>query len=237
MTRFLRRTPPRADDVDKRRLLAANELFKDLSEDVLAEVEQMTNLSTARAGQILIQRHGSGEVLFFLKKGHVQIYRLTADGKKLIVHDVKPGEFFGEMAALGQGMVDSIAEATQDSLICAMSRVDVYRLLQRRPEIAQRVIEHLAGRLHEAEARLETLAYQRLEARLASVLLRECAEDEDAVLGLSQQDLAEMVGASRESVTRSLKQLADSGALSVERRKIVLRDPTALQRVIRPDGD
>ena len=165
---------PELAAAEKRALLAANELFRDLGDDTLAEVDAMTNLTTCPAGRVLYEPQGGDEVLFLLKKGHVQLYRLNTEGKKLTVGDVKPGSFFGEMSVLGQRMSGSFAEATQDSLVCAMSRADVSRMLRHHPDIADRVIEHLAARLRDAEVRLETLAYQRLEARLASVLLREC---------------------------------------------------------------
>jgi CRP-like cAMP-binding protein len=210
-------------------LLAANELFSGLDDDVMAEVEAMTNLTTCPAGQLIYEPDSTGEVLFFLKKGNVQIYRLSADGKKLIVGDVKPGSFFGEMSLLGQAMSGNFAEANRDSLLCAMSRSDVHTLLLAHPDIAERVIEHLATRLRDAEARLETLAYQRLEARLASALLRECDPADDTVHGFTQQDLAEMVGASRESVTRLLTQMAKARILEVKRRQIRLLDPDALR--------
>ncbi len=233
MSRLFTRAPRRAElsAAEKRTLLAANELFQNLDDDVLAEVEAMTNVSTCSAGQTIFEPGRGGEVLFFLKKGHVQIYRLTPDGKKLIVSDVKAGTFFGEMSLLGQAMSGGFAEATQDSLICAMSRTDVLQLLQSHPAIAERVITHLAARLQQAEARLETQAYQRLEARLASVLLREYDPSDGTVTGLTQQDLAEMVGASRESVTRLLNQMAKSDLVQLSRRQIRLLKPDDLKKL------
>lgn len=231
MTRLFSRSAQRAQfgEAQKRTLLAANELFTDLDDDVMAEVVAMTNLTTCPAGQIIYEPEQTGEVLFFLKQGHVQIYRISADGKKLIVSDVKPGSFFGEMSLLGQAMAGNFAEANRDSLICAMSRSDVHDLLSAHPPIAERVIEHLAGRLQNAEARLETLAYQRLEARLASALLRECDPENNTVRGFTQQDLADMVGASRESVTRLLNQMAKANIVELKRRMIRLLDPQALR--------
>ncbi len=231
MTRLFPRSAQRAElgVIEKRTLLAANELFTGLDDDVMAEVEAMTSLTTCRAGQLIYEPEQTGEVLFFLKQGHVQIYRISADGKKLIVSDVKPGSFFGEMSLLGQAMAGNFAEANRDSLICAMSRGDVHNLLSAHPPIAERVIEHLASRLQSAEARLETLAYQRLEARLASALLRECDPENNTVRGFTQQDLADMVGASRESVTRLLNQMAKANIVELKRRMIRLLDPQALR--------
>lgn len=216
----------------KRALLAANELFRDLDEEVMAEVDAMTSVTSCPAGHRIFEPGQTAEVLFFLKAGRVQLFRLTPDGKRLIINDVKPGGFFGEMSLLGQSIGGGFAEATKDSLICAMSRADVIQLLRHQPDVAQRVVERLAAQLQEAQSRLETMAYQRLDARLAWVLLQECEEPELEVRGLTQQDLAEMVGASRESVTRLLTQLARAGLVEVSRRKIRIRDLAGLRAIL-----
>ena len=141
------------------------------------------------------------------------------------------------MALLGQGMSGNFAEATEDSLICAMSRTDILDLFRRYPDVSLRVVDRLAQRLQEAESRLEVLAYQRLEARLASALLHECDPEDHTVHGLSQQDLAEIVGASRESVTRLLNQMAKNDVVRISRRTIVLLDVDALRALMStPDG-
>jgi CRP/FNR family cyclic AMP-dependent transcriptional regulator len=214
----------------KRALLTANELFRDLDDDLMAQVEAMTSVTTCPAWQRIFEPGQTGEVLFFLKSGKVQLFRLPVDGKRLILDDVKPGEFFGEMSLLGQSIAGGLAEATKDSLIYPMSRADVVQMLREQPEIAQLVVEHLAGQLQEAQTRLATMAYQRLDARLASVLLHECEEPDLEVTGLTQQDLAEMVGASRESVTRLLTNMAKSGLVEVSRHKIRILNPAALLR-------
>ena len=229
MPRLLSRRQPLAEleRTAKRTLLAANELFRDLGDDVMAEVEAMTNVTTCPAGQRIFEPGETGEVLFFLKAGRVQLYRLTPEGKRLIIDDVKPGAFFGEMALLGQALAGSFAEATKDSLICAMSRSDVLQLLHDQPDVALRLIGRQAQQLQEARSRLETMAYQRLEARL-----EKCQPGDETVSGLTQQELGEMLGASRESVTRLLTQLAKAGMVEVKRREIRLTDVPALQTLL-----
>ncbi len=239
MSRFLPRVGRDRPSIDaaKTRLLAANELFKDLDADAMAQVAEMTEVTTSPAGQTVFGPENTGEVLFFLKQGRIQIYKLNSDGKKLVLHDLKPGSFFGEMFTLGQGMADNYAESTEDSVICAMSRSDVYALLEARPNVALRVIDHLAERVRRSEAQLETLAHERLDARLALVLLRECDPTDHVVSGLSQQDLAERVGATRESVTRLLNQMARDDIVKIGRRKITLLDPERVRRLVEQSND
>ncbi len=237
MTRLISRLArdPEAAAAAKTRLLAANELFHDLDAETMSDVSEMTNVTTCRAGQLLFGPENRGEVLFFLKQGQVQIYKLNVEGKKLVLYDLKAGSFFGEMFLLGQGMADNYAEATEDSLICAMSRSDVYALLESRPAIARRVIDHLAERVNLAEAQLETLAHEGLDTRLAIALLR-ASDADDVVRGLSQQDLAERVGATRESVTRMLNLMAASGLVALARRKITILDREGVARRARPES-
>lgn len=224
--------PAERGAIEKRALLAATELFAGLDDGVMAEVEALTNLTTCRAGQLIYQPEQTGEVLFILKRGSVQIYRISAEGKKLIVGDVKPGSCFGEMSLLGQRMSDNFAEANRDSLIYAISRRDVHTLLRAHPVIAERVIKYLATRLRATEARLETMAYQRLEARLALTLLRECEPIDGSVHGFTQQDLADIVGATRESVTRSLNQMAKANIVELSRRRVRLLNVKALEEMV-----
>jgi CRP/FNR family transcriptional regulator len=221
-----------AIDTAKRRLLAANDLLGALDDETMARVSQMADLTTCPAGQILFGPENSGETLFFLKKGRVQLYKLNLNGKKLVLHDLKAGSFFGEMYLLGQGMADNYAETTEESLICALSRVDVEALLESRPEAALRVIDHLARRVDDAEVRLAALAHERLDARLAVVLLRERDSDDGVVRGLSQQDLADRVGATRESVSRLLGRMSRRGLIRIGRRRIGVLDPDGIRRLI-----
>ena len=197
----------------------------------MVRVAEMTEVTTNPAGQTVFGPENTGEVLFFLKQGRVQIYKLNVDGKKLVMHDIKPESFFGEIFTLGQGTADNYAESTEDSVICAIKRTDVYALLEAQPEIALLVIDHLAERVRRSEAQLETLAHERLDSRLALVLLRECDPSDHVVRDPSQRDLAKRVGATCESVTRLLNQMARDGIVKIGPRKITLLDP---ERVCRP---
>jgi CRP-like cAMP-binding protein len=102
----------------------------------------------------------SGEVLFLLKKGRVQLYRLSPGGKKLVVATLGPGAIFGEMSLVGQGMHNTFAEAVDDCMLCVMSRADVERLMREKPEVAFRFAEALGDRLSQVEERLEEIAFK-----------------------------------------------------------------------------
>jgi CRP/FNR family cyclic AMP-dependent transcriptional regulator len=115
------------------------DIFQDLSEDEIAEIDRTTTLTTARRGRIFYMPEDTSEVLFLLRQGRVQLYRISAEGKKLVIGTIGPGAVFGEMTLIGQGMHNSFAEALEDCVLCVMSREQVERLLAAKPRVALRI--------------------------------------------------------------------------------------------------
>ena len=210
--------------------LMAIDLFRDLSPQEYAQLEFITHLSTTNAGTIFYTPGETGEVLFLLKRGRVQLYRMTPEGKKIVLAVLEPGAMFGEMAVVGTGMHNTFAEALDDVLLCVMSRHDVSRMIQTKPVVAMRLVEAMGRRLREAEVRLEEVAFKSIPARLASLLLRLADQQKSAtVAGYTHQDLAEMLGTYRETATQTLNQFQAQGLIKIGRKRITLLDPGGLQ--------
>ncbi|HKY27338.1 MAG TPA: Crp/Fnr family transcriptional regulator [Pyrinomonadaceae bacterium] len=212
---------------NKIRYLSMMKLFHDLSAAEMAEIDRATKMVACSAGRVFYSPDDTGEVLFLLKTGAVQIYRMSAEGRKLVIANVPPYSFFGEMSCIGQGMYDTFAEATEDSLICTMSRSDVESLLLSRPKIALRILEAVGKRVVETERQLEEIAFKGLIPRLASLLLREA--ENDAVTGLSHQDIAERMGVYRETVTSALNELKTAGLIEIGRKRITITNREKLE--------
>ncbi|MCA1577120.1 MAG: cyclic nucleotide-binding domain-containing protein [Acidobacteria bacterium] len=140
---------------DKIGYLSAMELFHDFTPDEMQEIDRATRMQTCATGRVFYMPREMGEVLFILKKGAVQIYRLSPEGRKLVIAKLPSDSFFGEMSCIGQGMYDTYAEATEESLICTMSRGDVERLLLSKPKVALRILEAVGRRVVDAERQLE----------------------------------------------------------------------------------
>ncbi|MCA1604749.1 MAG: Crp/Fnr family transcriptional regulator, partial [Acidobacteria bacterium] len=208
--------------------LSAMELFRDFTPEQMQELDRATRMQTCKTGRVFYTPGETGEVLFILKKGAVQIYRMSPEGRKLVIARLPPYSFFGEMSCIGQGMYDTFAEATEDSLICTMSRTDVERLLLAKPQVSLRILEAVGRRMVEAERQLEEIAFKGLIPRLASLLLRE-AEGEE-VKGLSHQDIAEQLGVYRETVTSALNELKAAGIIDIGRKRITITDRQRLER-------
>ncbi len=222
---------PRDPGALKRRYLQQVEVFQDLSEAQIYEVERSTRMSTVGAGRILFQPDEKPETLYLLKAGHVQIYRISPDGKRFVISNIESGMFFGEMALLGQSLHDSFAEAVSESTLCVISRRDLEYLIGRFPTVGVRMMQVLADRLNEAETQLEDLALKSLTARLATLILRLTSEADARVTGLTHNDLAERVGTSRETATQALNELKNSGLIAIGRKRIDVLNRPALEDV------
>jgi CRP-like cAMP-binding protein len=187
---------------------------------------------TARRGQLVYMPGETNEALFLLKAGRVRIYRLSADGKKLVLTELAPETFFGDMPLAGQQMYGAFAEAVEDCTLCVLGQADLERLIQTRPKVAIRLLEVIGRRLVEAEAIIEEFAFKGVQARLASLLLRLRAEEGDELLGRTHQDLAEMIGTYRETVTQTLDELRRRGYVELGRKRIRITNSAGLEAII-----
>jgi CRP/FNR family cyclic AMP-dependent transcriptional regulator len=208
------------------------DIFQDLTAEEIEEIDRATTVSTARRGRILYMPEDTSEVLFLLKEGRVQLYRISPDGKKLVIGTIAPGAIFGEMALIGQGMHNTFAEATENCVLLVMSREDVERLLVTKPRVALRIFEELGSRLKETESRLEEIAFKGIPARLASLLLQLADEHgDDTITGMTHQDLGEQIGTYRETTTQTLNTFKADGLIEIGRKRITILDRAGLERV------
>lgn len=206
------------------------QVFRDLSPNELMEMDRQLTMSSCASGKIFYMPEDSGEVLFLLKKGQVQIYRLAPNGKKLVVATLGPGAIFGEMSLVGQGMHNTFAEAVDDCLLCVMSRADVERLIREKPDVAFRFLETMGNRVSALEAHLEDIAFKSVPARLAGLLLRLAEEQgSDSLRGYTHQDISEMLGTYRETVTQTLNEFKAQGLVAIGRKRIILVNKQRLE--------
>src|SRR5262245_35685597 len=166
----------------------------------MQELNRIITMSAVPRGRVFYRPEEPGEVLFILKEGRVQLYRISPEGKKLIIATLGPHTLFGEMALVGAKMHNTFAEALDDCLIYVMSRTDLERLILSRPQVALRILELTGKRLVDAEERLRNMAFKGIPARLASLLLGLAEEQgSNEISGMTHQDLAESVGTYRET--------------------------------------
>lgn len=220
------------DPQRKMRHLAEVTVFRNLPKRELEELGRVTTMTTVARGRVFYRPNEPSEVLFILKEGRVQLYRLHSSGKKLVIATLGPHTVFGEMTMVGALMNDTFAEAIEDCLICVLSHSDLERLILANPQVALSILETTGRRLRDAITRLEDMAFRSVSARMAHLLLElstETGHAADVVDGYSHLDLAECIGTYRETATHVLNEFKVAGLVDIGRRRIVILDREGLE--------
>lgn len=219
--------------------LSEVDLFADLSPAEMDAMDEMAPAAMVRRGQLLYSPAESVKSLFVLKTGRVRIFRIAEDGRALTLAILEPGAVFGEMDLIGQRMYDGYAEAIDDALVCQLGTTDVERLLLADSRIAVRVARILGERVAELEDRLTDLALRPLASRVAVTLVNLTRRPSTGVgpfgrypqVRLTHEQLASVIGATREATSRVLSDFADNGLIRQGRGRILIANATELRRI------
>lgn len=217
---------------EKLEYLKSVDIFQDLTEAEIHELDQLTKMCMYSSGHLFYMPEDPGEILFILKKGRVQLYRVSPDGRKLVLATLMPGTIFGHMAMIGQRMHNTFAEAVDECRICIMSRADLEELVMYKPQVALRLLDAVGQRLVEVEQRFEDIAFRRMPARLSRLLLQLSEEHDSHILkGYTHQMLADTLGTYRETTTQTLNDFKGQGVIALGRKTIEILDPGALEGI------
>lgn len=211
--------------------LRALEVFRELPR---VDLEQFANTLAMRecpTGTIFFRPEDSSERLFILKTGQVDLYRLNRDGRRMVLARLRPMAIFGEMGVLGQTMHGCFAESIELSLVCVATRDEVIALLRQHPDTAFRLMEAVGVRLKAVEERLASIALRPVQARLASILLSQTTPDTNEVSGFTHADLADMIGAMRQTVTQTLATMQRDGLVEVGHKTVRVLDIEGIRRL------
>jgi CRP-like cAMP-binding protein len=190
-----------------------------------------------RRGDIIFQKDDPGHSLFIVARGSVRIHVPSTQGADLTLAVLGAGQFFGDLSLLDGRPRSASASALADTSVVAIERSDFVALVRSRPEAAMSVLATVARRLRETDEMASDLAFLDVGGRLAKKLLDLAATHgvrrADGVLldmTLTQEELANMIGVTRESVNRNLSVFRRTGLVAKEGRRFVLRDPAGLRR-------
>jgi CRP/FNR family cyclic AMP-dependent transcriptional regulator len=213
------------------------DLFQRLTPERLGRLESRCHLRTFPRKGLIYLPADHGDAVLLLASGRATISVLTQEGKEAILAFIEPGELFGELAILEGGNREEYAEATEPSTVILIPADEMRRLMEENPHVSVGITRLIGLRRRRVERRLKYLLFRSTRERLAHLLL-ELAEqygfpsDEGVKLRikLSHQDLANIIGSTRETVTIVLGELQTEGSLRLGRRRIVLTDPGRLAR-------
>ncbi|MFC1863986.1 Crp/Fnr family transcriptional regulator, partial [Thermodesulfobacteriota bacterium] len=206
--------------------------FKGLESKELTSFLGSVRERTYPAGKIVFMPGDtSNEELYILKKGLVNLYRLTASGKRLLNARILPGEIFGVRAILGGTMQGNFAEAAEDSSIYIITKEQMLRYLKSRPNLMLNLLETACSSLYVLEERFFEVIYSTITVRLAHFLLNN-ADPDTGVLNMTHEDIGDIIGAVRQTVTETLSLMRKRGILMTSRKQIQIIDRSGLEGFI-----
>ncbi len=187
--------------------------------------------TTLRAGEVLFSQGDPGDSFYVIERGEIEISVYANDGRKLALDILRDGEVFGEIALFG-GDRTATAAALDDCVLRQIRRTDVLETLRRNPDLALDYIEALCDRLRSVSRKLEERAFLPVPVRLANQLLYLDAKlGEAGRVSVSQADLADFVGATREGIARILAVWRSRNWVALSRGSIQILERVALQRI------
>ncbi len=222
-------------------------LFARLSDEELGDLASRIRLRPFRRSEVIFRKDDPGTHLYLVLEGAVKIALPGEFGQEALVALMRPGDFFGELALFDRSPRSASAVALEDTRAALLASDDFLAFLERHPSAVRVVLETLARTIRRLSDRVEHLTFLDVPSRVAKYLLDLAqtsapvpvgpgapARDAPLELGLTQDELAAFVGASRVSVNRVLGDLERREIVSIRRRHILIRDPDRLAKEIRP---
>lgn len=221
--------------VERQVFLRQVPLFAGLEEEHIAALSAMLVERRHRKGSVIFFEGDPGDALFIVESGMVKIYRVAEDGREKTLAILRGGDIFGEMALLDEEPRSAIAESLEMTTLYALHRKEFLTFLTANPAMAIHIIKVLCQRLRRTNAHVMDVVFRDVKSRLVRTLFdlaerhgRSCPAGLRIELKLTHQELANLVGTARETVTRMLAEFQDAGCLTVEGRFLVIRDRETL---------
>ncbi len=214
-------------------------LFEGLSESEMKELEKITSMNETTKNEPIYFAQEPSNSIFFLKKGRVKLTRISDDGKEMIIGLVNPGEVFGEMSILDVDERSDYATTMDDCLVCAISKDDFKRFLEKNPSLNVKISKLIGFKLKKYSERIEELVFKDAEQRVISFILN-LAKEHGKKIGdeyfikpfLTHQDVAKLTACSRQTVNTILTDLREKKIINFDRRKLIIHDEKKLESLL-----
>jgi CRP-like cAMP-binding protein len=210
-----------AQNSDRVASLRAIPIFSGISREALDSVASLLIERRFPKAKTIVEEGELGDYMYIIIEGRVKVTKLSGDGREKILEFLDVGDFFGEMSLFDEMPRSASVETLCDVRILALGRSDFLGLLSRSPDLALSVIQELTRRLRQVDDQASSLSFQRVKDRTMGLLVRLAKEESDSegrlkTPALTHQQIADMIGTSRETVTRAVKGLKEAGWLDQE---------------------
>lgn len=206
-------------------------LFADLSAADLARFGEVTREREYPKNSVILFEDDPGDALYIVSTGQVKVVLIGEDGREVILSVLGDGDFFGEMSLIDDEPRSAHVIAMRDSHLLVLRRDDFQSQLEQHPKVALELLRVLVQRLRRADEKIGGLVLLDVNGRVAQLLL-DLAEESGGpkiTRKLTHQTIAQMIGSSRETVSRAMRELVDRGLIDVSRREITIKDHDALR--------
>ncbi len=219
-------------------LLRGFDIFQHITEEEYEELALVHNYVEAANGEYIYFPHQNRNKLYFAKDGFIKLGYIDEDGNEVIKEIIQKGEVFGQLTLEKNNEQDEFAQAYKsDVSLCAFTMEDFIRILQRKPEMAIAFSFHLGNKLRKVENRLLNILNKDVKSRLAQLLMQ-LAKDKNAMVNntavidkfLTHDDIAKLIGSSRQTVTTTLNQFEKENIISITKREILINDVAGLKK-------
>lgn len=210
-------------------------LFKDVDAAELDELEKQSQVTMVQRRDYIFTPDSPSNLVYMINKGRVRISRLSDTGKHYTLVILEPGDIFGENAIFGDEPRKNFAEALDDAYVCAIDKHVFEKMANRNPLVTMRLAHIVEQRYEQAQEQIEQLVFNDVQTRLARVLLKladlhgvRVANGVLIKVKLTHEDIASLIGSTRETTSKILNEFKAAGWISVSKRQIVLQDQKSL---------
>lgn len=217
------------NEKEKKELLSKVSVFTQLSDKEIGDLVDLVTVREYSKDTPVLHQMDPGDSMFIIAQGRVKVSRYGEDGREIILSTLGPGDFFGEMSLLDSEPRSADVTTKEDSVLLNLKREDFLDHIKKYPSVAIAVLVEMSRRLRRADEKIGNLALLDVYGRVARVLL-DISETDGVVAeeGIiienrpTHQEIASMIGTSRETVSRVLSDLAKDGYLTIQGKKIVI---------------
>jgi CRP-like cAMP-binding protein len=229
----------RADRLDKSgkiKILKGSSIFSSLDDSELAELSEVVTEKKFKQGDHVFWEGDRAGYFYVLAAGRIKVSKLSPSGREFVVAFFGPGDIFGEVAVFEDKPYPASAQATESTTVLVVSKDSFTKFLSRHPAVALKIISMLGSRLRDAMGRLSDLAGERVEQRIAGILVM-LSSKFGPELPFTRQEIADMAGTTIETTIRVMTRFKENSIIKSARGRITVLDKNGLSAISeRPSG-